>query len=88
MTHNIKGEYGHRQHAMISKILHGMVSKNLYVFYHTQGGFGTANKEEKKLLESLIHQYSKCQILYQQILVWHLLTQRHLQLKQKYRMGE
>lgn len=32
VTHNKKGEYGHTQHIALSKIMHSLVKKNLYVF--------------------------------------------------------
>ena len=59
VTHNIQGEYGHRQHALISKLLHKLVSKNLNVFYHTLGGFGSATMEENKQLSFLINKFYK-----------------------------
>lgn len=33
VTHNKKGEYGHTQHIALSKIMHSLVKKNLYVFH-------------------------------------------------------
>ncbi|WNR46922.1 PIG-L deacetylase family protein [Paenibacillus roseipurpureus] len=32
VTHNLKGEYGHTQHIALSKIVHELVDRNLYVF--------------------------------------------------------
>lgn len=32
VTHNLKGEYGHKQHKKISEIVHNINPKNLYVF--------------------------------------------------------
>ncbi len=32
VTHNLKGEYGHKQHKKLSEIMHKIVKKNLYVF--------------------------------------------------------
>jgi len=59
VTHNINGEYGHRQHALISKLLHKLVKKNLNVFYHTLGGFGSATAEENNKLTFLINKFYK-----------------------------
>jgi hypothetical protein len=59
VTHNINGEYGHRQHALISKLLHKLVKKNLNVFYYTLGGFGSATPEENKQLTFLLNKFYK-----------------------------
>lgn len=32
VTHNLQGEYGHRQHKRVSQIVHRLQPKNLYVF--------------------------------------------------------
>ena len=32
VTHNLQGEYGHSQHKSLSRILHDLVCKDLYVF--------------------------------------------------------
>ncbi|WP_165842194.1 PIG-L family deacetylase [Paenibacillus xerothermodurans] len=32
VTHNLNGEYGHNQHKVLSKLVHTLVAKNLYVF--------------------------------------------------------
>ncbi|BCS83181.1 glcnac-pide-N-acetylase [Cotonvirus japonicus] len=32
LTHNLQGEYGHIQHKHVSKLVHGLHPKNLYVF--------------------------------------------------------
>jgi LmbE family N-acetylglucosaminyl deacetylase len=67
VTHNIKGEYGHRQHALLSKLLHQLVSKNLNVFFDTNGGFGTATPQENKKLTFLIKNFYKQEKINQHI---------------------
>lgn len=32
VTHNLEGEYGHRQHIVLSELMHELVKSNLYVF--------------------------------------------------------
>ena len=36
LTHNLQGEYGHVQHIMVSKLVHQLKPKNLYVFDHDE----------------------------------------------------
>ncbi|OCT16400.1 hypothetical protein A8709_02940 [Paenibacillus pectinilyticus] len=44
VTHNLKGEYGHTQHIAISKIVHELVDRNIYVFETSK------KKLDKKIL--------------------------------------
>ncbi|WP_438347843.1 PIG-L deacetylase family protein [Paenibacillus sp. FA6] len=33
VTHNLEGEYGHTQHQVLSKLVHELIEKDIYVFH-------------------------------------------------------
>lgn len=51
VTHNLQGEYGHRQHKKISELVHKLKPKNLYVFDINDSEINTHIKELYKLIE-------------------------------------
>ncbi|QGQ97522.1 PIG-L family deacetylase [Paenibacillus psychroresistens] len=52
VTHNLKGEYGHTQHKVLSKLVHELVNKNIYVFGTSKKKLDNdLLKKKKKLLK-------------------------------------
>lgn len=74
VTHNLHGEYGHRQHKVLSRILHNMCPDNLYVFDKAEEALpARILKKKRKLLncyqsQMYVIEQLESYILYERIL--------------------